>query len=57
MDEHFTALWDQGHIKFWSRKTLEQILAETGFTNIEFAGAGRFHYVWKSMVLKARKPV
>lgn len=23
MDAHFTALWDHGHIKFWSRRTLE----------------------------------
>lgn len=56
MDRHFTALWDQGHIKFWSRRTLEHILKETGFTNIEFAGAGRVPYIWKSMVLKANKP-
>lgn len=56
MDEHFTALWDQGHIKFWSRRTLEHILKETGFTNMEFTGAGRIPYVWKSMVLKANKP-
>jgi 2-polyprenyl-6-hydroxyphenyl methylase/3-demethylubiquinone-9 3-methyltransferase len=56
MDRHFTVLWDHGHIKFWSRKTLEQALRETGFTNIEFAGAGRFPYLWKSMVMKATKP-
>ena len=31
MDQHFTVLWDHGHIKFWSRKTLSQALAETGF--------------------------
>jgi 2-polyprenyl-3-methyl-5-hydroxy-6-metoxy-1,4-benzoquinol methylase len=56
MDHHFTVLWDHGHIKFWSRKTLETALRETGFTNIEFAGSGRIPYVWKSMVLKAIKP-
>src|SRR5580698_9174347 len=28
MDEHFTALWDFGHIKFWSRKTLTALLKE-----------------------------
>ncbi len=56
MDRHFTVLWDHGHIKFWSRKTLETALREIGFTNIEFAGSGRIPYVWKSMVLKAIKP-
>ena len=56
MDKHFTVLWDHGHIKFWSRKTLEIALKEIGFTNIEFAGSGRIPYVWKSMVLKATKP-
>jgi 2-polyprenyl-6-hydroxyphenyl methylase/3-demethylubiquinone-9 3-methyltransferase len=56
MDRHFTVLWDHGHIKFWSRKTLTQALQETGFTNIEFAGSGRIPYVWNSMVLKAVKP-
>ncbi len=56
MDQHFTVLWDHGHIKFWSRKTIEEVLKETGFTNIEFAGSGRIPYVWKSMVLKATKP-
>ncbi|HEY6377065.1 MAG TPA: class I SAM-dependent methyltransferase [Edaphobacter sp.] len=56
LDQHFTVLWDHGHIKFWSRNTLEAVLKETGFTNIEFAGSGRIPYVWKSMVLKATKP-
>jgi 2-polyprenyl-3-methyl-5-hydroxy-6-metoxy-1,4-benzoquinol methylase len=56
MDQHFTVLWDHGHIKFWSRKTIEQVLNETGFADIEFAGSGRITYFWKSMVLKATKP-
>jgi 2-polyprenyl-3-methyl-5-hydroxy-6-metoxy-1,4-benzoquinol methylase len=57
MDQHFTVRWDHGHIKFWSRKTLTLVLAETGFTNIEFAGSGRIPYMWKSMALKATKPL
>jgi 2-polyprenyl-3-methyl-5-hydroxy-6-metoxy-1,4-benzoquinol methylase len=56
MDQHFTVLWDHGHIKFWSRKTLETALKEAGFTNIEFAGSGNIRYIWKSMVLKATRP-
>jgi 2-polyprenyl-3-methyl-5-hydroxy-6-metoxy-1,4-benzoquinol methylase len=57
MDDHFTALWDHGHIKFWSRKTIEQALSETGFTNFQFAGSGRIPYLWRSMVIKATKPL
>jgi 2-polyprenyl-3-methyl-5-hydroxy-6-metoxy-1,4-benzoquinol methylase len=56
LDQHFTVLWDHGHIKFWSRKTLGRALEETGFVDIEFVGSGRLPYLWKSMVLKATKP-
>ena len=55
MDQHFTVLWDHGHIKFWSKKTLTTALEEAGFGDIEFVGAGRFPYFWKSMVMKSRK--
>lgn len=53
-DNHFTALWDGGHIKFWSRRTLTALLEEFGFEVIEFKGSGRFPYLWKSMFIKAR---
>ena len=56
LDNHFTVLWDHGHIKFWSRKTLHQAISEAGFTDIHFRGSGRFSYLWKSMVFKATKP-
>lgn len=52
-DAHFTVLWDGGHIKFFSRETLEQMLRENGFEVTAFAGAGRCPYLWKSMLLKA----
>jgi len=52
-DSHFNPLWDCGHIKFWSRATLSAALAETGFQGIQFYGAGRCAYLWKSMVLTA----
>lgn len=42
LDSHFTALWDNGHIKFWSRHTLSQLLQEAGFEPIAFRGAGRW---------------
>jgi 2-polyprenyl-6-hydroxyphenyl methylase/3-demethylubiquinone-9 3-methyltransferase len=55
MDDHFTALWDFGHIKFWSRKTLGLLLEEAGFRLIGFSGAGRVPFLWKSMVLVAER--
>jgi 2-polyprenyl-6-hydroxyphenyl methylase/3-demethylubiquinone-9 3-methyltransferase len=55
MDRHFTVLWDHGHIKFWSRKTLTEALTKTGFRVETFVGAGRIPFLWKSMVMKAVK--
>ncbi len=51
MDKHFTVLWDGGHIKFWSRKTLTGLLKDKEFTNIQFTGCGRLPYLWKSMMI------
>jgi 2-polyprenyl-3-methyl-5-hydroxy-6-metoxy-1,4-benzoquinol methylase len=56
MDAHFTALWDGGHIKFWSRATLTHLLEERGFDVVHFEGAGRVPLLWKSMIVVARKP-
>ena len=55
LDAHFTALWDYGHIKFWSKRTLTHLLEETGFEVKQFHGAGRLPYLWKSMVVVATK--
>lgn len=54
-DRHFTPLWHGGHIKFWSRSTLSRLLHEHGFEVVAFAGVGRVPWLWKSMVLVARK--
>ena len=56
MDEHFTALSTHGHIKFWSRDTLGQLLGETGFENIRFRRVGRIPPLAKSMIAIAEKP-
>lgn len=56
MDRHFTALWDGGHIKFWSYKTLKTLLSDIGFYDFTFYGAGRLPLLWKSMIVSARKP-
>jgi 2-polyprenyl-3-methyl-5-hydroxy-6-metoxy-1,4-benzoquinol methylase len=54
-DMHHNPLWHGGHVKFWSCKTLTNLLEINGFEVIEFSGVGRFPYLWKSMVLVAKK--
>lgn len=56
LDAHFTALWDHGHIKFWSVKTLTALLVEAGFRDIAIVRAGRIPVLAKSMIAVARKP-
>jgi 2-polyprenyl-3-methyl-5-hydroxy-6-metoxy-1,4-benzoquinol methylase len=55
MDAHFTALWDGGHIKFWSMETLKQLLLEAGFRDIYFIRVGRVPILAKSMIAIFRK--
>ena len=54
-DHHHTALWFGGHVKFWSRHTLTQLLRDNGFEVVAFHGVGRLPWLWKSMVLVARR--
>ena len=54
LDQHFTVLWDHGHIKFWSKRTLGVALREAGFERVEFRGSGRIPGLWKSIVVRAR---
>ena len=56
MDAHFTALWDYGHIKFWSVKTLTELLTEAGFEVLRFHRVGRVPLLAKSMIAVARRP-
>ena len=56
MDAHFTALWDHGHIKFWSVKTLRELLEEAGLKVERFERVGRVPALAKSMIAVARKP-
>jgi 2-polyprenyl-3-methyl-5-hydroxy-6-metoxy-1,4-benzoquinol methylase len=53
-DSHHSPGWHGGHIKFWSRDTLSRLLADKGFSIVEFKGCGRFPYFWKSMIIKAK---
>ncbi len=54
MDYHLSALWEGGHIKFWSRRTLAILLREAGSHHLVFTGAGRIPYLWRHMVFSAR---
>jgi hypothetical protein len=55
MEKHFSVEWDCGQIKFFSVKTLKEMVHDQGFRNIRFKFAGRLPFLWKSMVLCARK--
>jgi 2-polyprenyl-6-hydroxyphenyl methylase/3-demethylubiquinone-9 3-methyltransferase len=55
LDDHFTSLWDGGHIKFWSFRTLRLLLRESGFAEIDFLRVGRIPPLAKSMIAVARR--
>ena len=55
-DKHANPLADGGHIKLFSRKTLSELLRETGFSDLKFHGSGRSMYLWKSMVIDCMRP-
>ena len=56
MDAHFTALWDHGHIKFWSIRTLGELLREAGFVDLRFERVGRVPALAKALIAIAHKP-
>jgi SAM-dependent methyltransferase len=56
-DGYFDPLWDWGHIKFFTVDSMANLLWDSGFERLEYQGAGRVPYLWKSMVFVAYKPV
>lgn len=56
MDRHFTALWDHGHIKFWSITTLSALMEGAGLEPVACRRIGRLPPFAKSMMLVCRKP-
>lgn len=56
MDSHFTALWDHGHIKFWSVKTIGALLQEAGFKILKIRRLGRIPALAMTMMVVAEKP-
>lgn len=55
MDCHFTALWDHGHIKFWSRKTITTLLHEARLEVLRIHRVGRVPALAKTMLIVARR--
>lgn len=55
-DAHYTALWDGGHIKFWSRATLSSLMKEVGFQETSFQRVGRLPIFAKSMIVTFKAP-
>ena len=50
MDRHFSVLWDGGHIKFFSVKTLGALLREAGAQHVRFERVGRLPQLAKSLI-------
>jgi 2-polyprenyl-6-hydroxyphenyl methylase/3-demethylubiquinone-9 3-methyltransferase len=56
-DRHHGPLWDHGHIKFWSERTLTSLLVEVGFAPPTFLHVGRAIPAFaKSMIAVGQKP-
>jgi 2-polyprenyl-6-hydroxyphenyl methylase/3-demethylubiquinone-9 3-methyltransferase len=51
-DDHWHPLRDYGHVKFFSRATLEQLFSEQGFATGRFTRVGRVPALAKSMILQ-----
>jgi 2-polyprenyl-3-methyl-5-hydroxy-6-metoxy-1,4-benzoquinol methylase len=57
VDRALTTLWEGGHIKHWSRKTLTSLMTDQGFEVVAFEGAGRrIPFLWNGMMMVFRKP-
>lgn len=53
-DAHWHPLRDYGHVKFFSRRTLSQLIKEQGFTIVDYATAGRIPQLARSMIFSAK---
>jgi 2-polyprenyl-3-methyl-5-hydroxy-6-metoxy-1,4-benzoquinol methylase len=54
-DAHLGPLWDGGHIKFFSVRTLQLLLEEVGFQQVDFIRVGRIPPLAKSLVAVVSK--
>lgn len=55
MDSHFSALHDGGHIKFFSVKSLSELMRKHSFGDLKFSYYGRAWWLWKNMICHARR--
>ena len=55
MDNHFTALWTHGHIKFFSIKTLKKLISNYKFDIKEISFSGRFYPLSSSMIFLLKR--
>jgi 2-polyprenyl-6-hydroxyphenyl methylase/3-demethylubiquinone-9 3-methyltransferase len=55
MDAHFGALWEGGHIKFFSIATLSALFEQCGFGELRVRRVGRIPPLAKSMILIAKR--
>jgi SAM-dependent methyltransferase len=53
-DAHHGVDWDGGHIKFFSVRTLRDLVSRHGFGDIRFVFYGRLPWLWKNMICTAR---
>ncbi len=53
-DDHWMVESPGGHIKFFSKKSLTEMMTRVGFVDIKIKGAGRGPLIWCSMVVSAR---
>jgi 2-polyprenyl-3-methyl-5-hydroxy-6-metoxy-1,4-benzoquinol methylase len=57
IDRSLTALWEGGHIKHFSYRSLRRLGEEQGFEFVAFHGAGRpIPGLWKGMLMVFRRP-
>jgi len=54
-DRHFSVHESVGHVKFFSKKTLQEVVKKHGFIVQKWFFAGRFPLLWKSMICVAVK--
>jgi SAM-dependent methyltransferase len=54
-DEHHSVHWDGGHIKFFSVKTLQDMVERGGFSDAKFHFYGRLRALAKNMICVARR--
>ena len=54
-DDHFSPLWEHGHIKFFSKKTLVEICKRNNFKIEKVFYSGRFFPISKSIIFIIKK--